>query len=122
MKRPKQEWCEPHLEHIRKLEAYVDYLESMTTKAEKIEECSHDRKTDDINVKPNDILPRRGIRTESANNGNEINLNALKEYIKKHGTFLSDSPTDFNTSDWGEKRYDDYSDEKEIDPEEFEEI
>jgi len=41
MKRPNQEWCEPHLEYIRKLEAYVDYLESMTTNTEKFEECSH---------------------------------------------------------------------------------
>ena len=59
MKRPNQEWCEPHLEYIRKLETYIDYLESMTTKLEKVEECSHDRKTDDNNGKPNDTLPRK---------------------------------------------------------------
>ena len=61
MKRPNQEWCEPHLEYIRKLETYIDYLESMTTKLEKVEECSHDRKTDDNNGKPNDTLPRTMI-------------------------------------------------------------
>jgi len=58
MKRPNQEWCEPHLEYIRKLEAYVDYLESVTTKPENLEGCSHDRKTDNNNGKPNDTLPR----------------------------------------------------------------
>ena len=47
MKRPKQEWCEPHLEYIRKLEAYVDYLESMTTKNGSSENRSHERKTKD---------------------------------------------------------------------------
>ena len=45
MRRPKQEWCEPHLEYIRKLEAYVDYLESMTTKNSSSENRSHEWKT-----------------------------------------------------------------------------
>ena len=45
MKRPKQEWCEPHLEYIRKLETYIDYLESMTTENGSSENRSHEWKT-----------------------------------------------------------------------------
>jgi len=38
MKRPIREYYEPYLTYIRRLEAYVDYLESMTTETENTEE------------------------------------------------------------------------------------
>ena len=89
MKRPKQEWCESHLEYIRKLETYIDYLESMTTKPENLEECSHDRKTDDNNGKPNDTLPRTKKTPDDSTYLVVEEADVIKEFIKdlKSGKF-----------------------------------
>ena len=113
-------YSESNLEYLKNwLTSFTN--ESMTTENASSENRSHERKTKDEDSRPlpsnpiiadishpfglrvDDSIPRKETHGESANKGDKINLNALKEYIEKHGRPLSDSPTDYNASDWDEK-------------------